>query len=388
MTKFSFIYFLVFLFGCTPSKEEFSVDEPHTFIAKDRLKALDIDGIDASIYALNDDGQLKWFCTSRWKGVFSIGPRNNPFDSVVVKSGQFANLPDAYADMRLGFPYDHLWGNISWFANVYRIPENGHILSFVHVEYAPESRGGVYFRLGLAVSKDGGESFQWCGFIIEPELSYETWSNHWYPENLYAEFIYPNTGLANYVIKDDYFYLYYTDTRDRPDTLINGVAVARARVEDVINAVENFSTVPWKKYHNGDWDELGLGGKFTPLNIAPFGLLHGDAAYNSYLDKYILVTRKYFYADGERKVFGSDWEHAKSGAILISFSKDGISWSDWQMVHEDNHPHDYPSIISAGNDNEVIGKSFWVYYKYFYDSELPDIAWRRHRWDRVLITME
>ena len=51
-------------------------------------------------------------------------------------------------------------------------------------------------------------------------------------------------------------------------------------------------------------------------------------------------------------------------------------------------PHDYPSIVSDGADNEVTGKSFWVYYKYFHDSVLPEIDWGRNRWDRVRITLE
>lgn len=371
-----------------PSKQKFSVGKPETVISHELMKEVDIAGIDASIYALNDKGQWKWFCTNRWQQVYSIGPRDNPFDSVVTNSGQIEGLPEPHTDTRLGFSSDHLWGNASWIANVYLNPENGHILSFVHLEYKPETRGGVYFRLGLAISKDGGKSFNWCGYIIEPELSYKTWFNQWYPENLFAGFIYPNTGLANYIIKNDYFYLYYADTRDRPDTLINGTAVARAKVEDVLAAAENLQTAPWNKYYNGEWNESGMSGKFTPLNIEPYGHLHGDAAYNSYLDKYVLVTRKYLFANANGKVFGSNWIRAKSGAILISFSKDSINWGDWQIIHQDNHAHDYPSLISMGDDNEVIGKSFWVYYKYFYDSILPDIVWHRHRWDRVLVTMD
>jgi hypothetical protein len=73
---------------------------------------------------------------------------------------------------------------------------------------------------------------------------------------------------------------------------------------------------------------------------------------------------------------------------VITFSRDGIVWSDWKTIHADNHLHDYPSIVSAGPDNEVTGKSFWVYYKYFYDSVLPKIDWGRNRWDRVLVTLD
>jgi len=188
-------------------------------------------------------------------------------------------------------------------------------------------------------------------------------------------------GLANYIIKDRYFYLYYTDTKDRPDASIQGTAVARAKMEDVLAAAENLRTAPWSKYYNGGWNESGIGGRFTPLNIKPYGYLHGDAVYNSYPDKYVLVTRTV-------KVTGPNGIPGESSSILISFSKDGINWSDCQIVHEDNHLHDYPSIVSMGDDNEVIGKSFWVYCKYYYDSVLPEWDWHTNRWDRVLVTME
>ena len=73
---------------------------------------------------------------------------------------------------------------------------------------------------------------------------------------------------------------------------------------------------------------------------------------------------------------------------MMTFSKDGITWDEWQTVHADDHLHDYPSIISMGDDNEVLGKSFWVYYKYCFNDVLPKWDWYTNRWDRVLVTMD
>jgi len=361
--------------------EKFSVGEPQTVISHERMKEVDIRGIDGSIYALNEKGQWKWFCTNLVKIVYSIGPRDNPFDSIVVKS-ELAGLPDAYTNTGFGFSVDHRWGDGPTLANVYLNPGNGHIIGFFHLEWTLKTKGGTYFRLGLAISKDGGKSFNWCGYIIEPDLSYETWFNHWRGrKKVGGHHAFSNIGLANYIIKDGYFYLYYADTRDKPDTSIQGTAVARAKVEDVLAAAENLQTAPWNKYYNGGWNESGMSGKFTPLNIEPIGFLHGDAAYNSYLNKYALVTRA-------GKVTGPNGIIGKSSSILISFSKDGINWSDWQIIHKDNHLHDYPSIISMGDNNEVIGKSFWVYYKYCFDDVLPKWDWYTNRWDRVFLTMK
>ncbi len=374
--------------GVATCQPRFSVGAPETVLTRQRLKEAGVGGIDASLYALNDQGVWKWFCTSGWRHTTAIGPRDNPFEKVLAKATEITGLPDAFADSKMGFSRDHLSGNISWIANVYRNPENGHILGFVHTENVSPDRSGVYFRLGLSISKDGGRTFAWCGFILEPELSYQTWFEHWRPKDFRAGFIYPNTGLANYIIKDGYFQLYYTDTRERPDSLVNGVAAARAKLSDVLAAAEDQQATPWRKYHDGGWDENGLGGRFTPLNIDPLGFLHGDAAYNSHLRQYVLVTRSYFHADGQNQVIGHDWNPARKGSILISFSQDGIRWCPWQTVHEDQHAHDYPSIVSTGDDNEVTGKSFWIYYKYFQDAELPAIEWHQHRWDRVLVTLE
>ena len=376
----SLLSLLGWLGGSTPPEPKFSVGEPQSIITQQRMREVDIKGIDASVFGMNDNGQWKWFCTNRWQQVYSVGPRDNPFDNVIETSGQIKDLPVPYTDTRLGFSSDHLWGNTSWIANVYLNPENGHILAFVHLEYHPETRGDVYFRMGLAISKDGGKTFQWCGYILEPDLSYETWNDVWYPDNLGGHHPFANMGLANYVIKDDYFYLYYTDTNESRDTFKNGMAVARAKIEDVLSAAEDDQVTPWYKYHNGVWDEMGMGGEFTPLNIKPLGFLHGDAVYNSYLDKYVIVTRT-----GKVREIGGP---ADTSAIVISFSEDAIHWSEWQTIHADNHLHDYPSIISAGDDNEVTGKSFWVFYKYFYDSVLPEIAWHTNRWERVLVTLD
>ena len=361
-------------------KCEFSVGEPQTVLSHERMKKLDIRGIDGSLYALNAKGRCKWFGTNLVKIVCSTGPRDNPFASIVARS-ELEGLPDDYTDTRYGFAEDHRWGDGPTLANVYLDPDRGHIIGFMHTEWTLETRDGTYFRLGLAISRDGGKSFQWCGHIIEPELSYDTWLSHWRSGSVGGHHAFGNIGLANYVTRDGCFYLYYTDTRDRPDAFMQGMAVARAKVDDVLAAAGELQVAPWHKYCDGEWNESGRGGKFTSLNLEPKGYLHGDAAYNSYLDQLVLVTR---YG----KHTGPDGARLEAGSVLIAFSRDGIHWTEWQTVHTDDHLHDYPSIVSMGDDNEVIGKSFWVYYKYCFNDVLPQWDWYTNRWDRVLVTMD
>jgi len=47
-----------------PAKVKFSVGKPETVISFERMKEVDVRGIDGSLYALNDKGQWKWFGTN------------------------------------------------------------------------------------------------------------------------------------------------------------------------------------------------------------------------------------------------------------------------------------------------------------------------------------
>ncbi len=49
--------------------------------------------------------------------------------------------------------------------------------------------------------------------------------------------------------------------------------------------------------------------------------------------------------------------------------------------------HDYPVIISTGDDNEVIGKQFWIYYRYDPDDKMPK-KFGVMQMNRVLVTLE
>jgi hypothetical protein len=363
----------------TLRQETFTTGEPQTVITATQMVELDLH-LDAGIYAIHEGDHWKWFGSNLfWDVLCSIGPRDNPLDSIVVTRGLYQNLPEAHSFNSLTDQGDHPWGNCIWIGNVYRNPENGHIIAFNHIEYNAKegmadqygNRSPDYFRFALTISRDGGKTFEWCGYILSPNITYETWLKHWFPRNRPSG----NMGLCNYITRDGYFYMYYADTEDSPDTLVHGTAVARCSIEDVLKAAENHRVAPWKKYYMGKWKEPGLGGRFTALNIPPIHSIHGDAAYNSYLDKYVLVT-----LSTERRENGQF-----TGGILISFSEDGMIWSDWQDVRKDDHWHVYPSIISMGDNNEVIGKSFWIYYQYF---EQAGERGGKNRWDRVLVSLD
>jgi hypothetical protein len=349
-------------------------------MTSEQMKERGIREFDTGIYMIPEREQCRWFstCSKVPEGqTMSVGPRDEPFAYIAEKGVQFEGLPNRRMDR------DYR-GNYGWFANVYPIG-NGHVLAFIHCEERMQDRtaesvaartamletnavrsSGVYFRFGLALSRDGGRHWQWLGYIMEPEVTFRDWY-----VGVKANI---NVGYANYIMKDGWFQVYYRDSHWVDGEMKDGVAVMRARVEDVVKAAEAGKVTMWHKYHDGEWVEPGIGGKFSPLNIPTRGLMHGDAAYNDYLGKYIIVTR------------GHKWEPVDKSEIQMTTSEDGLNWTDWQILYQDQHLNDYPTIISAGENNEITGREFYVYYLKHYDRVMPQ-KFGEVRFDRIKITL-
>jgi len=244
-----------------------------------------------------------------------------------------------------------------WPANIYKISEE-EILMFNHLEYRYHGQWNV--RHGLSYSKDSGKSFHWIGNILGPAGECG--------KTLTGKCQCSNMGLANYIIKDGFFQVYYQDQvlpdKQGPAGNSEQVAVARAKVADVVAAAKQLKTTPWFKYHSGKWTEPGIGGDFTPVDLRAQGYMHGDAIYIKPLNQYAIIMQS-----GDKGDDSKDW--AKK--LGLSFSADGLSWSEWQWVHElspdsqvTSHDEEtrYPSLMSYGDDNEVADETFAVVFNY------------------------
>jgi hypothetical protein len=351
---------------------DFTVSAPETVMTSAQMKAQGIREFDTGIYRIGEREQSKWFstCSKTPQGqTISIGPADEPFAYVAEKGVQVEGLPNQRIDRDYA-------GNWAWFAHVVDL-HNGHVLAFLHTEERPYARttstdqsrlkSGVYFRLGLALSRDGGRHWQWLGYIMEPNVSYRDWYMG-AKGNL-------NIGYANTITKDGWFQVYYRDNTVVGNELKDGVAVMRARIDEVVAAAETGKITPWHKYHDGRWEEPALGGRFTPLNIPTRGLMHGNASYNTYLKKYLIVTR------------GHKWEDVTRSEIQLTTSDDGLTWSDWQILFQDEHLNDYPTIVSTGEDNETTGQEFYVYYLKHYDRLMP-AKFGEVRFDRIKVNLK
>jgi len=387
MKKLVLISIMILTPGIMINAQKFTVSEAEVVVTSEQMKAQGIREFDNGIYGIIEKENIKWFssCSRTPMGqTVSVGPPEEPLEYICTKGAQIEGFPNLRPDR------DYT-GNFAWIANVYDM-KNGDVLAFIHCEEslntkAENARSGVYFRFGLAIAKNGGRDWKWLGYIIEPNVSFRDWYMSEYAGNSL------NIGYANYILKDGYFYVYYRDHMGiKPgEPARDGIAIARAKVEDVVDAAENGRITVWNKYYQDKWDEPGLGGKFTPLSLKTSGYMHGDAAYNSYLKKYVMTVR------------GSKWEKVDKSEIKISFSDDGFNWSEWKIIHQDQHLNDYPSIISMGSNavtsdrefvnyskddsNEVIGKEFYVYFLCHYDKLMPE-KFGKTCYKRVKITLE
>jgi hypothetical protein len=218
-----------------------------------------------------------------------------------------------------------------WIENLYRTA-SGHLLAFCHIENGDAATTG-FWAGGLAYSTDGGKTFVKLGKTLSiPDKA--------------------DINLAGmpYTVNNGYFYVYFND---------NGVDVARAPVDEVINAAEAGTVTAWSKYADGAWTAPGLGGAATPVippDATDYYMAHGDAAYSTYLGKYLLTG----------------YSHGPGKGTYLTFSDNGTafevpSWMQKSELPGQDTLSPYESIVNLdGTDNGVVGRSFYVYYGYRY----------------------
>jgi hypothetical protein len=218
-----------------------------------------------------------------------------------------------------------------WIPNIYRTSTGG-LLAFAHIEKADPATTG-WWAIGLAYSTDQGNTFTKLGYIVTHEV-HDTGPNI-------------NIGGVPYVIKDGYFYIYYDEKAEH---------VARAPVADVLAAAEQGNVSDWRKYFNGGWAEPGLSGRASPILPArPITayLTHGDAAYSTYLDKFLLISYNQDVGKG----------------IYFAMSKDPTKYDEPAWIQYNRSGKDslspYETIVNVdGTDNGVVGQEFYVYFGY------------------------
>ncbi len=139
------------------------------------------------------------------------------------------------------------------------------------------------------------------------------------------------------------------------------LAVARARISDVLAAARNHTVTPWHKYRDGSWDEDGLtgfGSAVLPDCTARGGHpadLHADAAYNRAVGQY-MITR-WCYQEGV-------------GRLYLHLSPDGVQFESQYLLDEEPAQWmPYSTFVAHEQDRETndmstVGGEFYVLIKH------------------------
>lgn len=302
---------------------------PHADI--DRVASSFGGWLDAPLATVQLGGAQYWLKSDSFKMAKVQGTLEAPFGTIVwnkTTSDVFSVLPVLpVADgTRRGY----------WIVNTYQAPDG--ILAFVHIEHPRNPTPTTYdtgkTRIGLAWSSDGGDHFTYLGDILSP----------------YTDPATSNIQGSPYIVKDGYFYTYFTD--DACVGWESGNAVARAPVADVLSAARQGQVTQWNKYYNGGWQSAGLGGNCSSIG-AP-GITHSDAAFSTYTGKYYLITSRMNWG-------GQDtW-------LKLYESSDGVTWTLKKTIVQEpasavQRGYQYTSIVNtAGSDNGIVGKTFYIY---------------------------
>jgi len=211
---------------------------------------------------------------------------------------------------------------------------------------------GFYASNGLAVSSDEGNSWTKLGQIITSARSKE-----------WAQAVTPPTGGAgtsSAVLSADgaWWYVYYTE-RFRAEFPFIHITMARADVREGVPAPGRFF-----KYHNGAFEEGGLGGRESPvvtLETDSLNVSDPHVLWMASLKKYVMtldiMNRPENLGQAPLRLDGEG----------IAFSVDGIHWSKPQRLFTDytvpipGHSLSWESTIVLDRDDGLEG---WLLYSY------------------------
>jgi hypothetical protein len=229
----------------------------------------------------------------------------------------------------------------------------GKLLDVYHAEINTDT--SFYSLLGLAVSGDDGLHWTDLGEIIRPNQPYET--------DLAGFDI--GSPQLNQSPDGKYFYIYFPDWIANGTTQVTStqVSVARASIESVLEAAfgKHLHAAKFEKYYQGAWTQPGIGGLSTDLNpTAGYGGA-SNVAYDSFLRRYVMIT--------------DDTQD-----IAYAESEDGLTWTPTVLLTRDANSQtsfDYAVPIGTGDDPNLLGKEFYVFFTYGSEQGWPDNTVRR-----------
>jgi hypothetical protein len=242
----------------------------------------------------------------------------------------------------------------------------GEILATYHAEdhegmpRLPSGIAGYYAAVGLALSRDQGETWSKLGPAITSAMPKE-WS-------FYQDQGDRGAGESGALVTRDgrWWYVYYTE-HSRRDGRGIVVCVARAAIDELTAGVAEPTSIAncFRKYHDGAFEQPGRGGLDTPvLSIAGDGgafAMYPHPLWMPAFDRYAMLFNANHTAEHEG---GQD--PSKSG-IHIAFSADALRWrSPTLLVADHGYPITGKSLsweASLVFDRDDAGEG-WLFYSY------------------------
>jgi hypothetical protein len=296
----------------------FKTDVGYTFFASD---------------GAHHDGNNKYGSVTRTFGTLDNPVGATPPIDVIIHRNRNGAVDPNYST------YTYMGGG-----RIYLVPKGrpgaGNLLDVYHAEI--NTNTSFYSLLGLAVSRDDGLHWTDLGEIIRLNQPYK------------SDLPGFDIGSPRLVDSPDgqYFYVYF------PDWIANGttqptatiVSVARAPIVSVLKAAfgERPHAAAFEKYYEGAWSQPGIGGLSTDLNPNAGYAGSANVAYDNAFDRYVMIT--------------DDTQH-----LAYAESVDGLTWTLPVLLRQDENNQtsfDYAVPIGTGDDPNVLGKQFYVFFTY------------------------
>lgn len=339
------------------------VSSPVIVASHDQMSAgaLQQTQLDAPVSTYTVQGNRYWLASQwDWSGRITHsllgGGLDNPYGQVLWTKQTCARDAQGFCVSSPGYAFTQIVPPAVaqlWFVNLYQPQpvDDGELLGFVHEERVNLS-GGVdgnqegKTRIGLAWSIDHGNTWTYLGRILSPFGDAE-------PHNIQG---------APYVVKDGYFYVYFTDKVTTESGVRSGIAVARASVASVLQAARagSLGTGLWKKYNAGSFSTDGLGGVSSP--IAPWGITHTQAGYSAQTGKFYLPLTFMTWQSGSERVNSSVKIYESTDAVTWSASPSIVVADERAGTLRADAGYQYCSIADRdGAPNAQLGDAFYLY---------------------------
>jgi hypothetical protein len=299
-----------------------SIGEAEVVATRDQLTAHGLNYWPDTVMGVLRDGESYTFLAGN---SIEIGRTTGTLDDLTAGSVQPA--------IRLEHPlqqFDYASGG-----PIYR-DSDGMLLMVYHAElWGGGAADNFSSSLGLARSLDNGNTWEDLGIIITPQMSG------------FGEYAI-DIASGPIVARDGYFYIFFRDALSLSGQRLDvNMAVARAPISAVLEAARTGAAIIWNKYYRNGWDQPGLGGYSSPLEIGNLETSVFDVKYNPVLGRYQAV--------------GVVDDRGNMNLYYIE-SFDGLSWSPRQFVDESEGDELYPTLIGLTETPQSLGESFYVYF--------------------------